>query len=178
MNITKNIHYKCLSSTSIWILVPGFLCLYNKLYINTLLFVFTCLFSILHWTWYNVNSIRHNLDIFFATTMIIYHSLDLIQNFSNNYFLIFLIANALLFFNLACYYPVGTYKGLISHLLFRYFAYWYVLLNYVKFDYNIYFMNTILYILSIGLILLNCDHICLINIFMLISIYLYSLCLL
>lgn len=162
-DITKYVHTTCLSSTSIWILVPGILAYKKKLYITPILFILSCVSSMIHWTWYQKNSIRYYFDILCANILLAYHILGFGIMIPNIYILGILVSGILIFFNLACFHPIGSWSGLISHLIFRYCFYWCIILYYITFNITVYILNSLLFIFTIYLIINNLANIYLIN---------------
>lgn len=162
--ITEESHKTCLSTTSIWIMYPCIISYKNNLWIHVNLFTITCAASMIHWSWYKKDGFHHMFDIVCAHCTIIFHICGYGLRIPNIYLLGLILLGIIYFYNLACSYPIGTYNGLVNHLLFRYLCFWGATICYIPINLYIFIINTYFYLVSIYLILTYPQNINLINV--------------
>lgn len=121
---TPSTHTYTLATLSSWFLLPSLLAAYHHHWAHAALLTAVSTVSYLHWNQYQPGSWRQRLDKLLATTTIVTHVLwggvythplpDIpVQS---------ALALLALWYTTACHYPVGSWEGLWSHLMFRYFG--------------------------------------------------------
>ena len=171
MKLTEFGHTTCLSSTSLWILGPALLAYRASLNMNALLFVIACSMSMVHWTWYKIYSIRFWLDILCANVSLFYHVAGNGMKTPTTIELIVVASGSCIAFYTACSYPLGSWQGLMSHVTFRYFCYWGMMLCYIAFNVTAWIFNTILYLISIYAAITYPSHVYWVNLATILLVY-------
>ena len=145
MQISRRRHTRTLRGTSIFILVPPYFHYTSDDYPRVYLaFWGVCVFlaSWMHWSKYDYYGARRQVDIFFASTYLV---LELLTRSTVGLLDVFCIAGSLFFYSRACQHKVGVVRGLVAHLMFRYFAWISVVHTFIK-DWSILAIWTLLYV--------------------------------
>lgn len=144
----KKKHCVCLALNSLWFLHPTIIAIWQNNYTHAMLSFCACVFSILHWTNYSQYSKWFWIDIGVANTTVVYYiyhtPLDIRP------FQLACITSAGVFFAHACRYPVGCYRGLASHVWFRYLTYNAMMRNFQPWSMIAWYFSTLIYIVSIA----------------------------
>lgn len=155
-------HKYILGLTSLWLLVPSVLNIYENGFVkyNFLLFI-TIFVSTIFWGYFFYESLFHKLDRFFATLLYIVLQIFLINKL-NIINIILSLCVPIFFYTARYYYLINKQnKVLIYHLIFRYFGFW---LTFKLLTNNIitktsYILYTIFYLLHILKLFKNLEKI-------------------
>ena len=150
-SLTKDqrLHCCCLARTSLWIALPAWYAYKEDLYCHALIILLASCFSILHWTHYTLYSKWFWLDIFWANATILY----ILYNTPPHRlaFQLSWIISAGVFFIHACINPLGTSRGLASHVWFRYLTYCGAMGSFMEWSCYMLLWHSLCYLLTIGL---------------------------
>lgn len=140
-------HCLCMAHTSLWFVIPALHAHIQQQYTHALLSILACIFSIVHWTHYQLYSRWFWLDIACVNLTILCY----LYNAPPHIFPVQVscIACAGVFFVHACVNELGSYRGLATHLWFRYLCYCGMMVNVVDWSFRHLLWHTMMYVMSI-----------------------------
>jgi len=109
-------HCLVLRDTSLWLLVFG-LGIWDQSALRGALCLCACAASVRHWNVYAWIGERKTVDILVAQTLA---TTDIFLGHTPAYMRLFFYAISGVCYAVACYEPVGSVRGLIHHVFFRY----------------------------------------------------------